>query len=127
MKLATTPDYTINAFFQPNKQGMQFRPFMNYSENKSYQITTQPSQRSAFQATAATVEQKECSPKIMEKAETKSDDGLTSSRILKPEVARMHSEIMSLQEKIKQLEEQITDKSTKPPSGPLKSSALSKT
>ena len=38
----------------------------------------------------------------------------------------MHSEIMSLQQKIKQLEEHITEKPAKPPAGPPKSTLLSK-
>jgi peptidoglycan hydrolase CwlO-like protein len=49
-----------------------------------------------FQATAATVEHPNISPKIIEKVEAKSEEGLLSSITLKPEISKMHSEIMSL-------------------------------
>jgi len=49
---------------------------MTCSENKSHNMVTQPSQRSAFQATAATVEHPNRSPKIIEKVEAKSEEGL---------------------------------------------------
>jgi hypothetical protein len=88
-----TPEQTTSTFFQ--------QPTAFYKTFSDLGKSPSPIQRSSQSMTAATVEH-HVAPRIIDAK----DSSLASTKSnFKPEIAKMHTEILTLHDKIKQLEE----------------------